>query len=224
MVKPMLKVLFIGNSHTYVNDMPYMFQSLANEVQNETEVFSVMLALPGITLGYHSVLPSTRFSLLFGDYDYAVIQQQAHPFMGQEALIREAKEVVKFTKGTKTKVVANMTWAKKSAPEDQQEMTDAYLAMAKKYDALLSPTGEAWGKVRKENSNIELFYVDGEHSSPAGAYLTACCFVCTILGKSPIGLSSKIAKSDTVVVDLAPETAKILQTAAFETCNKFKTM
>lgn len=209
-----VKVLFIGNSHTYVNDMPYMFRYLAERARPETEFFVTMLALPGITLGYHAMLPSERFALMYGDYDYAVLQQQAHPFMGREALLREAGYLWKHAQGTKTVPVAAMTWAEKAFPEHQDEMADAYEALAQTLGAVLSPVGRAWAYVRAEHPEIELYYADGEHSSPAGAYLAACVHLKAILGISPIGLPGKIEKNGKAVAEIPEETARILQEAA----------
>ena len=79
-----MNVLMIGNSHTYFNDMPHLFatmcESLGQEKPNVT-----MLAYSGRALRWHTKeYFSIRFALLYGNYDYCVIQQLGHPFPGLE--------------------------------------------------------------------------------------------------------------------------------------------
>lgn len=73
-----MRVLFIGNSHTYVNDMPELFAGMAREKGIPCEV--TMIAHGGWFLHQHQKEPDVRFNILFGNYDYVVLQEHAHPF------------------------------------------------------------------------------------------------------------------------------------------------
>jgi len=75
-----MKVLFVGNSHTYVNDMPELFARFAEKTTGvKPEV--VMLAYPGRDYDWHfREYASLRFNLMYGGYDYCVLQQAAHPY------------------------------------------------------------------------------------------------------------------------------------------------
>lgn len=46
-----LRVLFVGNSHTFFNDMPTIFQMFCRENGIDAEV--VMQAHPGVHLSWH---------------------------------------------------------------------------------------------------------------------------------------------------------------------------
>ena len=75
-----MRVLFVGNSHTYFNDMPHTFARLC-AAAGAGEVLPTMLAFSGRSLSWHlEEYFSLRYNLLWGGYDYCVIQQQAHPF------------------------------------------------------------------------------------------------------------------------------------------------
>ena len=67
-----MKILFIGNSHTYFHDLPQVFAGLA-----ESGGFSVqadMIAYPGVTFGWHLRQESQlRYALLYGNYDYVIL-------------------------------------------------------------------------------------------------------------------------------------------------------
>lgn len=79
------KVLFIGNSHSYFNDMRRFLPACAKKGAG-VNVDAVMLTHPGMTLGWHmEQYYEVRYNLLYGHYDDCVIQQGAHPFPGYEA-------------------------------------------------------------------------------------------------------------------------------------------
>ena len=71
-----MKTLFIGNSHTYFNDMPAIFQKICRE--NGIDMHVTMLTQGGMGLDYHAKQPEVRFNILFGGYDIVVLQHTAH--------------------------------------------------------------------------------------------------------------------------------------------------
>ena len=74
-----MRVLFVGNSHTYFNDMPALFAAMCERLCGEKPDVT-MLAFSGRPLSWHrEEYFSLRFALLYGRYDYCVLQQQAHP-------------------------------------------------------------------------------------------------------------------------------------------------
>ena len=73
-----LNILFVGNSHTYYNDMPLMVQRRAIECGYDFRV--TMIAHGGWFLAQHAEEPDVRFNILYGGYDYVVLQEHAHPF------------------------------------------------------------------------------------------------------------------------------------------------
>ena len=88
-----MRVLFVGNSHTYFNDMPALFRRMCREL-GETEPELTMLAYSGRSLAWHrEEYFALRFALLHGRFDYCVIQQQAHPFPGEEATEAGARAI-----------------------------------------------------------------------------------------------------------------------------------
>ena len=62
-----LAILFIGNSHTYFNDMPLMVQRRAEDAGYDCRV--TMIAHGGWFLAQHVEEPDVRFNNLFGGYD-----------------------------------------------------------------------------------------------------------------------------------------------------------
>ena len=83
-----LKLLFIGNSHTYYNDMPLMVRRRAEEAGYSCHV--TMIAHGGWFLAQHAEEPDVRFNILYGDYDYVILQEHAHPFGPEEVFLEAA--------------------------------------------------------------------------------------------------------------------------------------
>ena len=82
-----MKTLFIGNSHTYYNDMPEMFRDICKK--NGIDMHVTMLTKGGMGLDYHADNEQTRFNILYGEYDYIILQHVAHP-MGELSVMDEA--------------------------------------------------------------------------------------------------------------------------------------
>ena len=74
--KKSLNILFIGNSHTYFNDMPLMVKRRAEECGYDCRV--AMISHGGWYLVQHVQEPDVRFNILFGGYDYVVLQEMSH--------------------------------------------------------------------------------------------------------------------------------------------------
>ena len=129
-----MKVLFIGNSHTFFNDMPELFARFCELDGEKPEV--TMLAYPGKYLDWHmqEYFP-TRFNILYGNYDYCIIQQGAHPFPEVESTFTNGKRIIEMCRTAGTKPVIVMTWAEKRFPENQQKMIDCYTKLAAETDA-----------------------------------------------------------------------------------------
>ena len=168
-----MRVLFIGNSHTYFHDMPHTFARMCAELTGETPEVT-MLAYSNRSLAWHrEEYFSLRFALLYGQYDYCVLQQQAHPFPDEALTRQSALRILSLCKTSGVKPVLMMTWAEQAQPEHFLPMQHFYMALAEETGALLAPVGELFDHIRQTNPEIELYWHDGEHASAYGDYLIA---------------------------------------------------
>lgn len=183
-----VKVLFVGNSHTYMNDMPRLFSAVYEKTTgSRAEV--TMLAFSGKHLGWHvDEFFSLRFQLLYGGFDYCVLQQAAHPFPPEEETITDGARAVELCRAGGATPIFYMTWAEKRMPENQQKMIDAYEKLHAAHESLLAPVGVIWQAVREKHPEIELYAPDGEHASPQGDVLIAAVMCATIAGTTDIKL------------------------------------
>ena len=185
----MKKILFIGNSHTYMNDMPELFSLMFEDATGEPcEVF--MLAYSGRSLKWHMEEEyfSERFNILHGGYDYCVIQEQAHPMPLEKDTVKYAGKIIELCRQAGTEPVIFETWARAKRPASQAAMNRRYREISKAYKVLLAPVGEVWEKAKaalKDIPDSNLSYRDGAHASAVGDYLIAMVLTKTITGKLP---------------------------------------
>ena len=161
-----MKVLFIGNSHTFVHYVPARTAEFCKSYGQPIE--PVMLTHPGMGLDWHLRQSQTYFNLLWGGYDAVILQHNAHPFPGKESLLEAGEQMAAITPEG-TKIYLYMTWSEKSNPAGQAAMSAAYEALAEKIDATICPVGRIWWQTAAAHPDEELYFADGEHSSVLGA-------------------------------------------------------
>jgi len=174
-----MKVLFIGNSHTYFNDMPAIFQEICENY--EMEVHVTMLTKGGMGLDYHARQEQVRFNIRYGGYDVVVLQHTAHPMGDLDAMRVGAETLVGWIREAGSQPVFYQTWAKKGDEDFQPTMSGVYEQLGKALDVPVAPVGDVWQQMRREQPETELFWKDGEHASPEGSRLAAQVIFDTIM-------------------------------------------
>lgn len=196
-------VLFIGNSYTYVNDLPNTFRQLALSLGDTVTVSSS--APGGYTFQAHATYQPTLTAIHAQQWDFVVLQEQSQrPAFSQGQV--EA-QVFPFAAQLVDSIRANdpcsqpvfyMTWGRQNGDADNcavwppvctfQGMNDLleerYVQMAEDNDAFAAPVGVAWKQVRDTHPFINLYQSDGSHPSPEGTYLAACVFYATVFGEA----------------------------------------
>ena len=166
-----LGILFIGNSHTYFNDMPLLVKHRAEEEGYRCRV--TMLAHPDWYLSQHAEEPEARFNILYGRYDYVVLQEHAHPFAPEEKFLDAAVALDQMIREAGSTPVIYECWAKKDEPELQDHMNEVHRHVAEAIGALIAPVGEKWRACGESRPDPEMYADDGKHASPAGSDFAA---------------------------------------------------
>ena len=176
-----MKVLFIGNSHTYFNDMPHLFQEICKDNGITADV--TMITHGGKGFDFHKDQEEVRFNILYGNYDYFVLQHSAHPFGPEKVMFESAKAIDQFICQTKAQKVLYMTWSEKVNEAGQERMAKAYYDLGEMIHAKVAPVGLVWWDYRHKYPAEELYYTDGEHASKTGSLLAAATIFSVISGK-----------------------------------------
>ncbi len=194
------RVLFIGNSYTYVNDLPTMFATLAASGGHSVE--TGMVAEGGATLADHVASADTAAALSSKRWSFVVLQEQSQmPSVAssrQTEMYPAARQLVAMVRGAGAEPVFFLTWAHQDGwPEAgmadyssmQTAIDDGYLAIAQEQSAAVAPVGYAWWTLLYQQPGADLWQDDGTHPTPEGTYLAACVFYATIFRQSPAGLN-----------------------------------
>ena len=169
--KKHLRVLFIGNSHTYYHDLPEWFALMAREEGFECDV--TMLAHPGWYLHQHVKEPDVRFNIKYGRYDYVVLQEHSHPFDDIPGYIEAVKTLAGWIREAGSKPVIYGTWARKNEKSAQETMNRVNRELAQYFDALYAAVGESWWSYIESWKQIEMYDEDGAHASERGIEFAA---------------------------------------------------
>ena len=166
-----VRILFIGNSHTYFNDLPHIVQVLAGEDGYDCQV--AMLAHGGWYLAQHAEEPEVRFNIRYGKYDYVVLQEHSHPFGPEEKFFQAVLALNQLIREAGSTPVIYATWARKTEPQEQDRMDAAHARIAEATGALLAPVGKYWWAYQKSWPEAEMYAEDGAHASRAGSEFAA---------------------------------------------------
>lgn len=220
-----ISVVFLGNSHTYFNDLPGLVQDLAEAGGDTLKVAS---STPGgCTLSYpsnaHLTNPVSIGLLEAGGWDYVVLQEQSQfpciPYLRDAFMFPGAIALDSIARAHTpcAAAVLYMTWghnhqgpfvesfAGYASPEFadydamQDSVTAAYLRLADSLGTPVAPAGAAWQNAYHGGIALEvLFSPDEYHPALAGSYLAACVFYATFFQKSPVGLSFTAGLDETL--------------------------
>jgi len=195
------RILFIGNSFTYENDLPGTFAALAQAGGHR--VVTGMLADGGATLADHLASPDTTAMLTGSRWDVVVLQEQSEiPSIAQfrqQQMYPAARSLVQAIEAIRARPMLFVTWAHQAGwPEKglptfgamQDQIDLGYRTIAGELGVAMAPVGPAWLEVAQESPGLSLFQGDGVHPTAAGTYLAACVFYATLFRQSPEGLAA----------------------------------
>lgn len=183
-----MRILFLGNSFTFFNDLPDMVGRLlgAETCRN----------LRGGAYLYQHIDPAdelctiTRRLLTEERWDYVVLQDQSQgPITDPEAFHQAVKTLAPMIRAAGGKPVLYETWAYEEGTDTlastgltfeamQAGLTEGYRAAAQANGALIAPVGQAFASARHTS---HLYDADHYHPSAAGSRLAAETIAAVIL-------------------------------------------
>ena len=207
-----IRVLFLGNSYTYVNDLPKIIEDIAT---NENKVFTHASVTPGgCTLFQHVESQTSLSKIRQGNWDFDVLQEQSQ--LPAIDYYRHNTLKPSYTAlydsimlyNPNAKVVGYMTWGRRYGGQQcvnfgeglycsadfvdfnhmQDTLTAAYCENAYATNSYVAPVGEAWKAALATDPSLVLHSSDNSHPSYDGSYLAACVFYSVFWNKTPIGI------------------------------------
>ncbi|MDX9727691.1 MAG: hypothetical protein RBT50_00365 [Bacteroidales bacterium] len=196
--KDTLRVLFVGNSYTYFENLPQVVSVLSE--QTGTILITEKITIGGAKLSEHwrgARSLNTIEKIRNGDYDIVVLQEWSLGTVNErDSAVYYLGLFSKLAREAGAEPYFYLTWAREKIPQQQKVISMVYRETAALNKATVVPAGEAWALARSLRPEIKLFDPDGTHPSDRGTYLTACVFVATITGELPETISGVPAVRD----------------------------
>jgi len=218
-----IKVLFIGNSYTYFENMPDLFSNIADSAGYKVKI--QMYAPGGVSVGdisqgtqAHMNNPAVYENIRSDKWDYVVLQDNQGRFVLDYGHFPSSSLVIQGHLQIRDSVLKNNPCAKlvwfagwgtkngmppygNSGIEMIDRIAANYLFLNDTAHQIIAPIGGAWKRIILTNPAYDLFSPDEMHPSLFGAFLTASVIYTAIFRDNPLystangGLSAAIADS-----------------------------
>ena len=203
-----LRTLFIGNSYTYVNNLPQMIADIATSF-GDTLLWDSNCP-GGYTFANHFQDFTSKNKIALGTWHYVILQAQSQEpsFSPQQVNAQTLPYAIKLDSLVKaanacTRTMFYETWGRKLGDASncafyppictytgmQNRLRDTYLLFADTCKALMTPAGEAWRASISFSPGLELYSGDQSHPIVEGTYLTAAVFYEMLFQKSVLTTS-----------------------------------
>lgn len=209
---PGTRVLFIGNSHTFTHNLPGMVEAMAKA--GGKHVLQRSWAQGGTSLRDH--LDRDAAKLLTRDkWDYVVLQQGASSLPESRADLKaSAIEWARLVRAKGAKPVLYMVWPRNAQADGFALVSKSYREAGEAADCAVFAAGEAWNAALKDDPQLPLYSIDGNHADPAGTYLAALVVTHGLVGVRPDAVPSTLDLGDVGPVEIPEGVAAKLRRAA----------
>ena len=195
--RPGLRVLFVGNSLTFRNDLPALVHELGSP---RDPIFAASYTAGGWQLRGFAHDHGLERLLHDVHWDVVVLQEQSQiPSFPAEQRAREFDPYVGLLaqkiRAAGARPLLFLTWGYRTGDRHnvahdtfaamQQRLVDGYTTAARELRLQIAPVGLAWAEALRRRPQLELWADDGRHPSREGSYLAACVFYATLTGRSP---------------------------------------
>jgi hypothetical protein len=210
-----LRVLFIGNSLTYANDLPGMVAGFAELTDGAVRIEVLDVSNPDYALEDHWTNSRTMEALDEGGWDVVVLQQGPSSLPENQVNLREwatrFADRIRALGGARPALY--MVWPDVTRLSFFDAVSQSYRNAAEAADAALYPAGEAWRAAWAEDPSLPLYDGDGYHPSVMGSYLAALTIYHGLTRQSVIGLPAP--------EEIPADVAALLQRAAEQATAQF---
>ena len=191
---PPLRVLFVGNSYLYTNNLPGAVQALA--AGQGVAIEATMRAEPDYSLSDH--LRQHRFGpLLQETWDWVVLQQgpSALPESRRD-LVESARAIAERLKGKPTRIALMSAWPAQRNAGMSLQAEASYREAAVAIGACVLPVASAWRIARAQPDAPVLYAADRLHPTRPGTLLAAMAVVRGLLAMDPAIIAPAPAGAD----------------------------
>lgn len=182
------RVLFIGNSHTYTNNLPGLFIALARSVGDD-KLEAASVAYPDFALEDHWSEGTALRSLSQNTWEFVVMQQGSSALPASQVHLRTwASQFAPRIRAAGAVPVMFQVWPSIGRPGDFPAVLESYRSAAGAIDGIIAPAGDAWVAY----GDVSRLYGDDIHGNIKGTYIAAVVLLNRIRGIRPDQLPGRI--------------------------------
>ncbi len=209
-----VRVLFIGNSLTYTNDLPSMVAELGRV--NGVAIVTTSVALGGTALVDHLTMGPAVGEIARGGWNAVVMQQGPTPAgICRDTLVLATRAFATRIRAVGATPATLMSWPASTRRADFPEVYQSALSASTAVQGLFLPAGQAWLNAWRDAPQLALYGPDGFHPGPLGTYLAALVVFEGVTGVDARRLSPVARVNDGFTI--VPEaTVRLMQRAAHD--------
>ena len=176
--KDTVRVLFVGNSYVYYNNLAQMIGLITDSM--DTKIICKKSTIGAATLGQHwngSRGLQSKQIIAANKFDIVVIQDNSMwPLEHKDSLFTYGQLFCNYIRANGAKPYLYNTWAREKTPETQSKINEVYNALAAAENAVNVPVGTSFDLARKTFPSMNLFHPDGSHPSAVGTLFNCIKF------------------------------------------------
>lgn len=179
-----LRVLFVGDSFTYFNNLPGIVQRIADATPGR-KVQAERVTSSSWILQRHWREGRALARIREGRWDVVVLQEMgAFPVTAFARFERVASLFAHVIRAAGARPMLFMTWAHRQKPWSQAPLTSAYRRAGADLRIPVVPVGEAWRRWLADPTAPRLYVQDDIHPDFRGSFLSALVIVGRLRGQS----------------------------------------
>ncbi len=170
-----VRVLFVGNSYTYTNDLPRIVVAVA--AARGVEVEAGDLTAPNAAIEDH-VLSGALSSRLVEGWDWVILQQGPSSQPDSRIHLRQwASEAAHLARAAGARVALMSVWPALQNAHTWRDAELSYRLAAASAGGCVIPVATAWRLARDQAPGLPLYLPDRLHPTPEGSLLAALTIV-----------------------------------------------
>jgi len=183
-----VRILFVGNSLTYANDLPAMVKALADSA-GIAGVQTAEVAKPDYALEDHWSDGQARRVIEAGGWHWVVLQQGPSAVLANRANLRQwVGTFSTLIRSKNGEPALYQVWPQLVNFSDFDASAESYRLAAQDVNGLLLAAGNAWRAAWARDAATPLYASDGLHPSLQGSYVAALTIFGAIFHRSVVGL------------------------------------
>jgi len=208
------KVLFIGNSLTYANDLPAMLSAVA--AQAGKTLVTADVSEGGFALEDHFAAGRAQVEIAKG-YQLVILQQgPSAEKASQVNLLQWATRFDPLIRNSGARPALYMVWPERARFSRFDDVRDSYSNAALAIDAMFIPGGEAWRESWRIDPALKFYGEDDFHPSTLGTYAVALSMFAEIFRQTPADLPATFSLSNGTQIAFDPAQARAVQQGAWQ--------